>query len=107
MATKEPAKQPHIKVSPKPSGKMIITRDFLAAIGFERESAGARPYKPDNVEIWSHLQFSMPVAFYNEPPKSFSKKIELAHWPDIEKMPITDFILDLLRWQESYLTEDL
>jgi hypothetical protein len=102
MATKEPAKQPHVKVHPQPCGQMTITRDFLAAIGFERENEGERPYKPPDIEVWVRTDFVMSVAFYTEPKKAIDRRIELGRWDDIEKESIADFVNDLLERQRAH-----
>ena len=104
MPKKNPAPREMVRV-PLPPEPMVITRDFLAAIGFERESDGARKYKPDNIEIWNRSDFEMSVAFYKKPPEGFSGKIQLGHWDDIEKTSISDFVNNLLDRQKAFYTE--
>lgn len=86
------------KIPDAPRGEMVITRDFLAKIGFERENDGARPYKSPDVEIWNRSDFDMPVAFHK-------KGSNVKSWPNIEKVPIADFVRKLLARQKAHIEE--
>lgn len=80
----------------------MITRDFLAEIGFYKEQLTERPWIAKGIEVWFNPVTWSYVAFYDE-------GVAMDVWPDANSLTIADLVKkmieDLVRENEEKIAE--
>ena len=77
----------------------MLSREFLATIGFKREGYSERPHLRETVEIWFHPDSETFIAFY------YDSRTPNDPWPDASLMNAAALIQQLMTDMKERVSE--